>query len=220
MDVGPIVWKIAQTNELSWWSSSSFIIMKYNEWVEKCIINRNNLFKSIFISDDDLNIYSILDIGCGGHPMLYGLPGKKVSIEPLWNRFKFRFKNKIKDFNVIVSSAEDAVLEDTFDMVIIKNVLDHCRDPNLVLKRIKSWMRDNSLLVLSIYVREKDFMPSHHPNQFHYKNDIVNLLLSNGFGGYFKCYKDVIYYFLLHKDSNSNIKMVDKNTKREDIFCF
>ena len=127
-------WDIAQDYELQWWSKYTDSIEWYKGFSEE-IITKTSSF--IDINKDTV----ILEIGSGAAGgITYLKSDNKYAIDPLEEFFsnnkswvQFRDK-KVKYYTGI---GEELPFNDSFfDLIIIDNVLDHCKNPIAVLNEI------------------------------------------------------------------------------------
>jgi methionine biosynthesis protein MetW len=111
----------------------------------------------------------VLDVGCGAGATIALLLGQKgvsgvtgiersqTACEVAWSR----------NMNVIQANVQNDVLpfqEKHFDFILFGDILEHLYDPWTVLKKFRSYLKDNGTMLLSI------------PNVKHYKN-LKRLLL-------------------------------------------
>ncbi|WP_083602409.1 class I SAM-dependent methyltransferase [Hydrococcus rivularis] len=96
-------------------------------------------------------ISSICEIGCGNGELLQQLKeiGHKVcGVEPDEKALAF-----LKDLDVYPGTAEEmptAVMSRSFDLVIIKHVLEHCLDPLVALRNAYQLLRSGGILVCEV----------------------------------------------------------------------
>lgn len=97
---------------------------------------------------------SILDIACGHgtllkiyrfiHTDIFGRFDKKIlGIEPNPTPYP-------KNIPFIKSTIEDVKLDSTFDIINMKDILEHLKDPLTILKKIIKWLRYEGTLVISV----------------------------------------------------------------------
>ena len=75
-------------------------------------------------------------------PQLTVMEGSSVFAEQL--------KEKYPSLKIIHSLFEDAVLEDTFDFIILGHVLEHVADPVLLLQVIKKWLAPGGKVLCAV----------------------------------------------------------------------
>ena len=133
---------------------------------------------------------NILDIGCGIGLLLY------VAKKRNWNvfgteisKFASNFaKNNLK-LNVIQSDNLSIFPNDFFDVIIASHVLEHLKNPFIMLKSIREKLRLNGILVVSVpniggllprleKQNWRSLQPSQHIYQF--SPQTLNLLLKKG----------------------------------------
>ena len=108
----------------------------------KAIIDKYYLKESI----------KILQIGPAANGEVHFLSGERFAIDPLASFFKINFSELIDpDVKFIDGLGENMPYEsDFFDVVLILNVLDHCFDPEKVLKEIFRCLKIEGMLILDV----------------------------------------------------------------------
>lgn len=96
----------------------------------------------------------ILEIGSGAAGVITFLPGAtRIAMDPLETRFRrIAAFQEIRDKHVhyIAGMGESLPFESNFfDLVIMDNVLDHCRLPDDVLQEVNRVMRTEALFFFS-----------------------------------------------------------------------
>ncbi len=126
----------------------------------------------------------VLEIGSGNGYGAYklskhakkilALDKDKLSIQK--SNEKLRSKNLI----FINSDIESFNSKEKFDVIIVLQTIEHIRDPKKLLKKIKSFLKDNGLVIISTPNR---ITQSFNENPYHYReyspSEFKNLLLSN-----------------------------------------
>jgi 2-polyprenyl-3-methyl-5-hydroxy-6-metoxy-1,4-benzoquinol methylase len=95
--------------------------------------------------------FSLLDIGCGTGwtTNIWKEEGAEVTgLEPSLNRGKIASERF--GFRVIPSYIEDLATDETFDVIIIRHVLEHFADPFQVLTHVRGHLKDGGLLVVIV----------------------------------------------------------------------
>jgi len=123
----------------------------------------------------------ILDIGCGRgnislplaslNYQVSGIDLNKESIEEVTN------KNKFKNAQFIVQDAMQLPPGQKYDFIIASEVIEHIKEPEKLLKFVKSILKDNGLLIITI------------PNGKSLEERIRKFTTHNKFGNKFK--KDI-----------------------------
>lgn len=136
------------------WPEAVPSMLTKKEPSEKEKIKRANMVIDMMV-DRKLNDLKFLDFGCGeGHiteqMSLRGVSksiGYDIEKKDTWINFKnAQFTNQ---FNDLTNSQ--------FDIIMLYDVLDHCKDPELVMKQVKSLLNTNGV----VYVRCHPWISTH-----------------------------------------------------------
>jgi len=129
-----------------------------------------NYLKKIlsFIKTDKYENLKFLDIGSGSGELLYF--AKKMGFQTLGVEPNEGYANFCKDnlkLNIVNSTYEDANLnKNEYNIVHLNQVLEHLPNPITVLKDLKSYIKENGLLIITVPDIEAQM---HSPNTiFHY----------------------------------------------------
>jgi len=174
-------WKRAQKAEKNYWlstnkSSSTEDFGRY--WQEK-------LAHGFDLNYDFFKDKSVLEIGCGPHGIFYQLDNVKsrVGLEPmdLDDLVQEDWKKSLVKNGV----AEKIPFENnSFDVVISFNNLDHCDNPGIVIEEIHRVLRYEGDFLLWVYFLRNQYyflrnflnkLDGPHPHHFN-RNDIFRLL--------------------------------------------
>ena len=89
----------------------------------------------------------VLDVGCGLSSVLHWLPGQRIGVDPLGERYKSIYHYP---FEVVEACGESLPFPaDEFDAVFCSNCIDHVTDPARVLAEIARVMRPGGRLILT-----------------------------------------------------------------------
>jgi ubiquinone/menaquinone biosynthesis C-methylase UbiE len=203
-------WLIAQNYEHNWWINFEASLSPEHQ-IEYYSLWANNLLHDIRDHLQITDTTKILEIGSGAAGIISCLESKvRFGVDPLESLFASieRFK-KMRDPNVAYLSAKGEMLpfpDNTFDLVIIDNVLDHCEDPNVTVTEMYRilnlsgivYLRINTHHVWGYLVRkimENFVIDQGHPYTFS-KSNIIKLFSDNTLKlfhteneGYFKHWK-------------------------------
>jgi SAM-dependent methyltransferase len=145
-------WNNAQNAEFSLWGG--FNVGDGDDWSEFWKINFDNYdaINGKFFKD-------VIEVGCGP----YGRNIRKIStlityenlhvLDPLLDKYCKNKKSGIHNFittnNVKTYSfgLEKLSVENSFDLIICNNVLDHCYDADLCLENMYNALRPNGILI-------------------------------------------------------------------------
>lgn len=141
-------WKVAQEHEKVWWNQ------KFAETqMEEIILKYSSLLTAF---ESKINIkkdWKILDVGCG--PTCISRlfhNGEKYGIDSLLNEYKKMCKlpNNVSLINGVGENLP--FHNNSFDLVISRNALDHMKDPSKVLEEIKRVVKRDGYVVLGVFV--------------------------------------------------------------------
>jgi SAM-dependent methyltransferase len=94
---------------------------------------------------------SVLEIGCGSGDLLAGVAGrKKVGIDFSGEAISWA-KEKHKGIEFLVMDANDITINETFDLVIISNLIGFVDDIQLVFEQVKKCCHPNTKVVVQFY---------------------------------------------------------------------
>lgn len=128
------------------------------------------------------NNNSILEIGCGTHPLInYFQENEKHAIDPLMDLYAPHLPNSLQ----IIQGVGEALpfRNNVFSLVITTNTLDHCIDPVRFVDEIHRILKEIGTLYLSVncFSSPHNFVNDEpHPHNF-IPSDIVRLLQYYGF---------------------------------------
>ncbi len=110
-----------------------------------------------FIKDQILQLgredIRILDVGCGNGIMSIALSSMGfevlgIDIDPTSIQ-KANELNEYPNVRFIVMDVEDEMLNDSFDVVICSEVLEHLKDPEKIIRQIHDTMKPDSLFIVT-----------------------------------------------------------------------
>jgi len=152
-------WKIAQDSEKSFWNSFSTeeIVKNHERAYKKEIEIFSNRWKKFIPLNENIKV---LQIGCGPLDIINYLPfGKKYSIDPLADFYKKKFNFDYSKSHLIQGSGEELPFEDnSFDLVLLANVLDHTNNPGKVLSEVKRVLKREGILHFECAFYQKSFL--------------------------------------------------------------
>lgn len=184
-------WEKAQQYELNWWN-------KRKKDIDLSYLKRfaDELLLDLKDSGEPKSFSSILEIGSGPAGIITHLTAEnRVGIDPLehfYSTVPEYLSYRDTKVRYISSGAEQIDFNnDTFDLIIIDNVLDHCHLPESVLKETFRVLKPNGIVYFkqNIYHRigkkirnilESIEFDKGHPYNFTY-SDLTKLFMQNGF---------------------------------------
>lgn len=139
---------------------------------------------------------TVLEIGCGNGDLLAGIEGsRKVGLDFSEEQIKWakeKYQNNDIDFKVM--NASDINLDETFDLIILSNVIGFLDDIQLVFEQIKKVSHPNTKVIVQYYnslweplikLSERIGLKTKTPLQnWLNSKDVNNLLFVSGFDVY------------------------------------
>ena len=193
-------WKSAQESEREYWRKKEILIKNERvsglEWYNWRANELRLLLEKVGLCRNDNGQMRVLEIGCGPVGIISYIQGKeRIGIDPL-NSFYLTKEHLIKyrDRNVIykTGTAEKLTFNDnSFDLVIIDNCIDHVKDLNSAMNEIHRVLDQNGILYLTVNCRNrmgyfvhralsKCKIDKSHPYTFT-KNKALDLIKISGF---------------------------------------
>jgi ubiquinone/menaquinone biosynthesis C-methylase UbiE len=221
-------WTLAQEYERNWWDTRANDIdfefyKNYSEELRKYLeytleINKNT---------------TVLECGSGAGGILTYLKESenRYAIDPLekfYSQVPQFTKQRDKEVKYFSAKGENLPFKNKlFDLVIMDNVLDHCDNPEEVIKEIKRVIKNNGILYFKQntyhlwgkivrYIMELFLIDRGHPYTFS-KRNLSRLILSGKFkllksgrGGYFKTWKKE-FFSKRRKDKIKALLLVNRD---------
>jgi len=96
---------------------------------------------------------SVLEVGCGSGDLLARISGaKKTGIDFSENYIQWaREKHKEKNISFVVMDANQIVLDETFDLIIISNLIGFVDDIQNVFEQVKKCCHSNTKIIVQYY---------------------------------------------------------------------
>jgi len=147
------------------------------------------IFKDMGLDLLDLTKKVCLDLGAGPKGILADIDCKyKIAIDPLIDGYKEKFKMVDYD-KYIVGTGENIPLKDnSVDLVVCTNALDHTEDPEKVIMEIKRILKPSGYFAVLFCIN----LALVHPHSAH-KNNINEIKFHNWIDGDFETIKELTY---------------------------
>ena len=148
MSVAPRDWGVAQRSELEWWAERRDQILA-PEALERKRLATQEIWGDIRSVWSGSGVPRLLEIGTGGDGFVNFLPGAEcVGLEPLVGELKRRGLGTFSPSAEFVAGAGERLpfRTDTFDVVILYNVVDHALDPGAILDEVRRVLCDGGVL--------------------------------------------------------------------------
>jgi len=138
-------------------------------------------------SPDSFQGKSVLDVGCGYNGLIFylNMAGFRVGLEPLAFQIKDLCPVPNKQAVSIVCGVGEALpfREDTFDIVICDNALDHGMSPRAWIREIKRCLKPGGVLYMRVNTFDSPIVPGKvlswldTPHPYHFSDKQVQALL-------------------------------------------
>jgi ubiquinone/menaquinone biosynthesis C-methylase UbiE len=141
-------WSAAQSKEDVFWQGDGVL----DSQMDRVISRYGPVLKKI---EEQLDTHSaILDVGCGPtcSAQLFTV-GLKTYLDPLMDSYLASYPEKLPEGEKICSTAEEIPKPDeSFDVVLCVNALDHMIDPDKALAEMGRVMKRDGIFVLGIFL--------------------------------------------------------------------
>lgn len=182
-------WSAAQSKEDAFWQRDGVLSAQ----MDRVFSRYGPVLKKV---EEQLHTDStILDAGCGPtcSAQLFSV-GQKTYLDPLMDSYLETYPGKLPEGEKICSTAEDIPRPDeTFDVVLCVNALDHMIDPDKALAEMRRVLKRDGIFVLGIFLHPPPiatlrrfierwlpiFREDAHP--FSYTLNIIKEVLNNYF---------------------------------------
>ncbi len=166
-----------KAEEAFWANPNNYRHFSHSYWERE--LKRDGLDFSFF--QDKL----VCEIGCGPFGMIYFADAKgKIGVDPLipyYQELELLSNDRVGDMTLIPSGAESLpqIQDDSVDVVICYNVLDHVQRPGNVLSEISRILKNGGIFYLNCHVvgsllipvrKMLKFVDPPHPHHFSTKD--------------------------------------------------
>ena len=144
-------WEKSKEYEKSWWQRwKARVDINY---IRGLVTDRARVLATIL--DQSLTYTdgtTILQVGPGGNAEIHFLKGIRHAIDPLASFFKKNFTELIDpDVSYIEGMGEALPFKEaSYDVILIMNVIDHCRDPLMVLDEVGRCLKPGGIMILHV----------------------------------------------------------------------
>ncbi len=153
-------WKKAQEHEKSFWQAASGAFQKGESdqlsWYKWRADHLENLLKKAFPHNPpDFSSSRILEIGSGPVGVVsFFNAAERIAIDPLCDYYSSQdslIKHRNKDVSYHKGRGEELLFDDnSFELVIIENVIDHVQNPGKVIDEIRRVLKPRGILYLTV----------------------------------------------------------------------
>ena len=114
-----------------------------------------------FVAAAGLDGKRVLEVGCGPMGVIYFVPGAvRVGIDPLAGDYAGQLNMNRRGVQLVTSMGEHLPLSsDSFDVVVVGNVLDHVDDPSLTLEEIHRVLHPRGQIILWMHIIPRWLLP-------------------------------------------------------------
>ena len=172
--MGKDKWEKCKDLEREWWTRwrSRADMVKVREDIQERAGRIAKVLQMHFPSSGNLRI---LQIGPGANGEVHFMAGERYAVDPHATFFKESFPELIDpEVKFVDGMGEVLPYKDSyFDAILIINVLDHCKDPDKVLREIYRCLRSGGVLILEVNLYAKivsalhtlfNFIDREHPH--------------------------------------------------------
>jgi SAM-dependent methyltransferase len=160
--------------------------------------NRSEWERQLARDDLDFSFFEdkvVCEVGCGPFGMIYFLKARhRIGVDPLipyYRELGLLSDNRTEGMTLIAGDGEalKEIEDDSIDVVICYNVLDHVRKPGDVLEEIRRILKGDGTLYLNCHAISNLLVPARlllksldkaHPHHFSVE-DLRSLVCENGF---------------------------------------
>jgi len=138
-------WRKAQEYELRFWQKYARQVPYSDRQVPRDLD---------YVLSAGLEGRRVLEVGCGPVGTIFYVPGTlRVGLDPLAREYVTSLGFSACGVDLVAGIGEDLpFVDDTFDVIICGNVLDHVNQPGPVLAEIRRVLRSDGRLMMAVHV--------------------------------------------------------------------
>jgi len=151
-------WKSAQKQECEHWAKALGKNKVRDTGIRVAQYASAMILGRLWILPWDWADKTVIDIGCGPTGRLSAMEWSHViGIDPLWGEYE-KMPGAIKEpYRTVYACEAEKHLEEldgTADLVVSLNAIDHCRDPEAVLRNMATYCKAGGTMLLSTDVQD------------------------------------------------------------------
>ena len=121
-----------------------------NGGISECIKFENKNF----LSHASIKNKDIIEFGCGIFPALFGIdkfnmPNKYIASDTSKKIINAAKKNENRPIYKIFDLEKKIKLKNKYDIIILKGVLHHTKKPEIIIKKIKNYLKKDGIIIIS-----------------------------------------------------------------------
>jgi ubiquinone/menaquinone biosynthesis C-methylase UbiE len=152
-------WNIAQESEKEYWegfTKNSLLKEEVDRYKKKAEVLQQEWSGYLNLNKNT----KILQIGCGPEDVINYLSlGKRYAVDPLADFYKKKFNLDYNGLDLLQARGEELPFPDnSFDIVVLSNVLDHVENPEKVLSEAARILKKGGIFHFEVFTYQKNFI--------------------------------------------------------------